>query len=497
MKSRVLLWNCDGYDPNRIASIIGRGMDVLGVRPKGRTMVKPNTVVAHHRFYPYSFTRPEFVEGLLIALRERGDEISELSIGERCGITIPTRFAVAEAGYVPIARKHGARIYYFEEYPQVRWQLRHPDALRPFIFVPEPVINCEFLVNAPKLKAHPWTKMTCALKNYMGLQDSDHRVIDHDYNLHTKIVDLQEIISPGLIAVDAITAGELTMMTPRPRDLNLIIMGTNQVAVDTVAAHILGLDPREVDHIRIAAGRGIGPIDLDEIEIGGDLTLDEAIRRAEGFELSMLKVDEAFNGKSNLHCYVGPPPDPEGTDYCWGGCPGALYETMESLARSWQPNVYHEVKPLHYVFGRYEGPIEAKPGERVIFVGDCATYEGEILGHKVKIRSYYTPRDKIDPRYYSSHLDLVLKILTWAWTQVKYLGKPYVRIRGCPVTMAEHHLYLAFSGGTVNPYFEPSLVFSFMYHYLISHLARFWRTKVLRLFRRHRRKVPDETQAEA
>jgi len=66
--------------------------------------------------------------------------------------------------------------------------------------------ECEFLVNAPKLKAHPWTQMTLALKAYIGLQNDAHRLIDHDHMLDAKIADLQDIISPGLIVADAIIA---------------------------------------------------------------------------------------------------------------------------------------------------------------------------------------------------------------------------------------------------------------------------------------------------
>ena len=35
---------------------------------------------------------------------------------------------------------------------------------------------------------------------------------------------------------------------------------------------------------------------------------------------------------------------------------------------------------MHVVFGAYDGPIDAKPGEKVVFIGDCATWEGKIDG---------------------------------------------------------------------------------------------------------------------
>ena len=40
---------------------------------------------------------------------------------------------------------------------------------------------------------------------------------------------------------------------------------------------------------------------------------------------------------------------------------------------------------LHVVFGAYEGEIDAKPGEKVVFIGDCATWKGSIAGRPVDI----------------------------------------------------------------------------------------------------------------
>lgn len=476
--NRVILRRCTDYDPQRIKQIILEGLDELGVRPKGRTMVKPNTVIAHRQYYAHAFTRPEFLDGLIGALKARDGGITELSIGERCGITIPTRYAFAEAGYRPVIRRHRIKTHYFDEMPQVEVKLTHPHALRSFIYVPQAVADCDFLVSAPKFKAHPWTKVTFALKNYIGIQNDNHRLIDHDHELHTKIVDLQEVISPGFIAIDAITAGEKTMLTPHPFPLGLIIMGVNPVAVDAVCTHIVRLDPREVDHIRIAHERGLGPLELDQIQITGDVTLEQAQNLSQGFELSLDRVEGIFNGdKSGLETYAGPPPEPEKTDYCWGGCPGALFESMQ-LIQAMQPDVYREVRRIHLVFGAYKGEIPAAPNERVLFVGDCAQYSGEICGQRVEIPSVYRHRDTIDPHHATSG-DLLAKILKYAAQRIRIGRQQVIRLRGCPVSVAEHVLWIADLGHTTNPYLAPDITFSFAYHYCMMQLNRLW-TQVVR-----------------
>jgi len=482
MKPKVILRRCDEYDPDRIAGIISEGLTDLGVQPRGRTMVKPNTVIAHPLYFAHAYTRPEFLDGLLSALKRHGDEITELSVGERCGITIPTRYAFAEAGYNPVLRRHRVRVYYFDEEPQVEVRLESPPALRPFIYVPRSVTECDFFVNTPKFKAQPWVKVTFALKNLIGIQDDKHRLIDHDYMLENKIVDLQQVVSPGFIAMDGIIAGEKTMLTPKPFSLGLIVMAVNPVATDVICSHIVGLGPDDVDHIRLAGERGLGPLDLDQIEVTGDVTLEEARARAEGFELTLGTVEDIFNSpQSNITTYAGPPPGSQ--DYCWGGCPGALFEAMQ-IIEVMQPNVYREVRPLHVAFGDVrDRQIDASPEERVLFMGDCAAFDGEIAGKPVHVSSTYASREQRDPLHAKSG-DLLSKIVKFFWLWLRHRGKQVVRVPGCPVSVAENVLFVSALGRTKMPYLDRHIFVSFAYHYVIFNVVRFLRVTLGELFRR-------------
>ena len=59
-------------DPEKIRRIIREGLEELGLKPHGRTLVKPNLVCAGELF-EHAHTRPEFAEGVLLALRDRDD----------------------------------------------------------------------------------------------------------------------------------------------------------------------------------------------------------------------------------------------------------------------------------------------------------------------------------------------------------------------------------------------------------------------------------------
>jgi uncharacterized protein (DUF362 family) len=451
---RVLLRHCDAYDPERIRGIARDGLRALGVVPRGRTLVKPNLVSAGELF-AHAYTRPEVGEGVLRALRDVGaDTMSELAVGERCGITIPTRYAFRESGWDEmLGRVGGVKRYPFEEVPQVEVRYTHPGRLRDYVFLPEPVTMADSFVNLPKFKAHPWTTVTFSMKNYIGIQDDRHRLIDHDHRLGEKIADLQYVIQPVFICVDAIVAGQGRMLTPRPFDLNLVIMGNNQVALDSVCCAILGLDPRSVEHIRLAADRGFGTTDLSRIEIGGDVTLEQARARATGFEVGLVRVEKYFEG-SHITAYAGPPPEVERTEYCWGGCPGAIEEAVEILRR-FDREFDARAPRLHVVFGAYEGPIDARPGEKVVFIGDCVTYRGEVAGRLVQIESKYKDRSTKDP-HHAKHDDVYAKLASVRRKVIDSEGVDVVRFEGCPVSVAEQVLMLVQLTKCKNPYLDPA-----------------------------------------
>ena len=79
-----------------------------------------------------------------------------------------------------------------------------------------------------------------------------------------------------------------------------------------------------MDRLLIALSRlGFGPVELDAIDIRGDVTLDEASARAKSFRTGLIRVGDYFGGAS-VKTYSGPPAGGPGKDYCWGWCPGAI-----------------------------------------------------------------------------------------------------------------------------------------------------------------------------
>jgi len=467
---KVIIRACPTYDVTRIEQLIGEGLDELELRPFGKTLIKPNVVTSGPKF-PNAYTRAEFIEGVTRALQSRADDATEMAIGERSGITLPTRHAFRGAGYPEVFERTGVGHYHFEEETQVEIPLAHEGRLRDSIYVPRPVAEADFFVNCPKFKAHPWTTVTFSMKNYIGIQDDRHRLIDHDHKLNDKVRDLQFVLQPQFIAIDAITAGEGRMLTPLPFDMGLVIMGNNQLAFDAVCCAIIGVDPETVDHLRLAREAGFGTLDVNDIEITGDVTLDEARARAQGFSVGLIRIEDYFEG-TNISAYAGAPPqndDDHPEDYCWGGCPGAMQEAIEVI-RLFDDETDEKMPKTHIVFGDYEGEIDAGPDERVVFIGDCTSYHGEINGQPVAIDSIYRDRSADDPLH-ATQTDVFVKM---GKVEKKFFSErqeQVIELRGCPVSVAEQVLALVKLGGLKSPYLDPQEVVAFAPAYLS------WRTQ--------------------
>ena len=471
MKHKVIIMRCDEYDPVKIAGIVKEGMQELGAVPTGKTMLKPNCVLAHKDIFPHAFTRSEFLDGVLTATKEVGNGVSELSVGERCGITIATRYSFKMADYPQVIKKHKAKAHYFDESKQVVVKLKNPDRLRDEIYVPKPVAECDFLINLPKFKAHPWSRMTLSLKNYIGIQDDRYRLVDHNSFLEHKIADLQDVISPGFIAIDGIIAGQKMMLTPTPFPLGAIVMGINPCAVDTVCCHMVHCNPDDVKHLKFCGERGIGPTNLNEIEIIGDYPLEEVQGKTTNFEFCMERVDDYFKDSKSLSCTVGTFPEGHSTDYCWGGCPGALQEAMH-INKGFFPNVDDTMSKVHYVVGAVEGPLEVEDGAKVLFVGDCTKWKGELNGSHVEIEGDYKTTSEVDARKGKSN-DMVSKIVGAKTHALLNSSSPYVHVKGCPVSVGQHVTYLSGLGKIPDANFDKRFVVGVNVAYWQMRINRF------------------------
>lgn len=135
--------------------------------------------------------------------------------------------------------------------------------------VHELILESDVFINVPILKHHSSAELTIGMKNLMG--NVWDRGYWHSNNLHQCIADFISFRKPDLTVVDAY----YVMKRNGPRGISKDdvvtmksqIVSTDIVAADAAAAKLFGLDPKDIDYIRIAGEMKLGSTDLEKLSI--------------------------------------------------------------------------------------------------------------------------------------------------------------------------------------------------------------------------------------
>jgi uncharacterized protein (DUF362 family) len=245
--------------------------------PKDRdTLIKLN--LSWTKYFPACSSEPWQVEGVVRTLIEDGFPKDRLLPIENKTVVTNPRKGARNNKWLPVLEKYELG---FTPLPEVEWtvyEFRDPLLKLNEIFpdgieIPKMFIGKNIL-HLPTVKTHGHSTTTGAVKNAFGGLLKEVRHYAHKY-IHEVLVDLlymQRELHPGLFCVMDGTvcgdgAGPRTMI---PCVKNLILASGDSLAVDAIAARIMGFEPMSIPFIRMAHERGLGVGDPAEIEIAGE-----------------------------------------------------------------------------------------------------------------------------------------------------------------------------------------------------------------------------------
>lgn len=267
--------------PETVTEDVGRTMELAGVRdhldPGATTILKDN--ISWHFPFPGANTTPWQLEGTIQRLR--ADGYDELVCVQNDTVVTDPKKGERLNRYLPVLDKHGVPVRYNcfpEDLKWVRYEPKGKMLALPKIY-PEGITIPELffgknIVHLPTVKCHIYTTTTGAMKNAFGGLLNTRRHYTHSW-IHETLVDLltiQKEIHSGLFAVmDGTTCGN----GPGPRTMipvekDILLASGDQVAIDAVAAKIMGFDPLSIQYIRLAHDAGLGCGDPRDIEVVGE-----------------------------------------------------------------------------------------------------------------------------------------------------------------------------------------------------------------------------------
>ena len=251
-----------GPDPSRLLSQAFEALGGMGryVKRGDVVLVKPNMAWDRRPEYAAN-TNPQVVAALVrLALDAGAKKVKVFDhtcedprrVYQRSGIMEAAKRAGAEVSYVNPRRFRRVRIG-----GEVlgEWEV-YQDAL-----------EVDRIINVPVLKHHSLARLTMGMKNLMGLIGGKRSQLH--WRLGESLADLAAFFKPDLVVLDAtrvlLAGGPQGGNLRNVRRMDTIVVGQDQVAVDTWGARIFGIEPEEVSCIPIAHRRGLGEMDLRRV----------------------------------------------------------------------------------------------------------------------------------------------------------------------------------------------------------------------------------------
>jgi uncharacterized protein (DUF362 family) len=277
MKSQVAVLRTR---PETVVEDYGRLMRLLKydqVLPRDQDLIlKLN--LSWTKYFPACSSQPWQVDGVLTTLVEDGYDRARLFPVENKTVVTNPIAGCRNNKWEPVLRRHGVPFIPLPDVEWITYPFKSPLLKLNRIFpegieIPKMYVG-KNVCQLPTQKVHGHSVTTGAIKNAFGGLLKEVRHYAHEF-IHEVLVDLmymQRELHPSVFAVMDGTvmgdgAGPRTMV---PRVGNLILASADQVAIDAIAARIMGFDPLGIPYLKMCHERGLGVADPRAIEIVGD-----------------------------------------------------------------------------------------------------------------------------------------------------------------------------------------------------------------------------------
>jgi len=268
----VSLQSVADYDPDRVLAGLRACLEPLGgmpafVRPGQRVLLKPN-LLGPFAVERAVTTHPAVVRAAILLVHEAGGQVfvgDSSAMGQLAGV-------VRACGLAPVLAETGAQVLDFSE--AAEFDVPEHKVV-PRLTLAKSLSQVDVVITLPKLKTHSQMTLTAALKNQYGcipgaLKSQWHFRLQQPEWLASLILDVNRAVRPSLAILDAVIAMEGAGPTSgTPRQLGALLAGADLAALDTMACHLIGLDPLRVPLLAAAREQGFGETCLERIQVAG------------------------------------------------------------------------------------------------------------------------------------------------------------------------------------------------------------------------------------
>jgi len=344
--------NTDVEQAVRKAVALAGGLDGI-VNSKSRVVIKPN-IATKDKSGCGKITDARVTEAITKIVMEKRPKDVIIGEGSAVGYDFPdlqdTMQALEESGTKEMAAKLGVAVVDLNTDRHREVEIPDPLVMKS-VKIAQTVLESDVIISIPVLKTHIRSAVTLSLKNMKGVMPGAEKKKTHRLGLEFAIADLNSIVRPHFAVVDGLVGME--GLWEYPDDcvaMGLVGAGRDPVAVDSVFAQVMGIEPREIMHLLHCQQKGLGTCHAGKIEVTG-VSISE-VRRP--FHTAFEVMRQRYPGliiQAEKACT---------------GCTGEIISPLIYIREAQQ---VERLKGLTIIIG--EAP-EQWQGEKGIAIGKCA-----------------------------------------------------------------------------------------------------------------------------
>ena len=286
MKSKVVLLPCGEYDEEKVYTLLKQGLYLVGgveaLIPKdAKILLKPN-LLKRAEVEKAVITHPVVVGAFARILRENGYE--QIVLADSCGHGT-TQAVIRGTGMDTYLEKYQIPAIDYSEGIKVDY----PQGIQAKEFIlPKELLEQNCVISLSKMKTHALERITGAVKNSYGFVYGFHKAKGHTQypsadSFARMLIDLNKCVAPKLYVMDGIVAMEGNGPgSGDPVQMNVMLMSTDPVALDSVFSRLVYLKPEMVPTNYHGEKMGLGTWKEEGITLltpDGEISMSVAVKR--------------------------------------------------------------------------------------------------------------------------------------------------------------------------------------------------------------------------
>jgi len=236
------------FSDSDIDNAVERAIDLLDFNFKRSihdVVIKPN-LSYYWNSSTGETTDPRVVCAVIDFVRRKLGNDVDISVVEADASAMKTKYSFRVLGYDKLCQAKNVKLRNLSEgdIVDVKATVEGKEVVLP---INQLLLKADLRINIPKLKTHNFIGATCALKNMFGAISKPRKYTYHEMISHV-IAAVNKIVKSDIVVVDG-----LIVRGSYPKKLGVILASDDPIAMDFIAARIMGFNPKRIPYLSLAA----------------------------------------------------------------------------------------------------------------------------------------------------------------------------------------------------------------------------------------------------